>query len=390
MATEVSIPTDDPDLAALLGQKKKTRWWLIGLVLLPVLGCAGLVTGLVIKATNRPGYETAAVEAHDLETVVSVTGSLEGRDTVEVGSEVSGKILKLGADDDDTVTKDEILAEIDPEQLDASLAQSDAQVLAAEASVSTAQATSREASNTLHRITSQHGTGLVSDQDLESAKAAASRADAQVKSARANLVLARAQRDQAASRREKATIRSPLDGVVLSRLVEEGQTVTAGFTTPVLFRLARDLSTMTLTVDIDESDVGRVKAGQEATFTVEAWPDQVFPSKVVRLHNDPTTTSGVVTYEAELEVSNPKGLLRPGMTANATITTAHLKDAPTVPWSALRFAPEGAKTQSGRTLWTLENGKPTPVPVTLGANDVERVEVHGIALGTPVIVGTSE
>jgi HlyD family secretion protein len=194
-----------------------------------------------------------------------------------------------------------------------------------------------------------HARGLTSDQDLEAAEAVLNRARASVQTSSAQISLARAGVKTAETNRSKAIVRAPIDGIVLARSVEVGQTVTAGFQTPVLLTIGRDLSGMQLKVDVDEADVGKVKDGQLATFVVDAYPKRRFASKVVRLSNMPKAETTVITYEAELTVDNKDRLLRPGMTATATIVTSEQKDVLSVPNAALRFEPppaDGAKTKS--------------------------------------------
>jgi HlyD family secretion protein len=369
-----------------------------------VVGVQRLHSG---SSVNGPAYETATVSRADVRVVVTATGSLEALSTIEVGAEVTGKVSAVSVDANDQVTKGELLALIDPEQLRASAEESSAQVASAAASVLQATATLVEASKEGQRAREQASRGLISAKDLEAATAAEERAQAGVSSAQASAALARARLTQTLSRLEKTKIVSPIDGIVLSRHVERGQTVTAGYQTPLLFRLAQDLSQMRLGVDVDEADVGRVRDGEEATFTVDAYPDRTFSSRVLSLGNEPKASHGVVTYESVLTVDNHERLLRPGMTCTATILADTRKAVLVVPNAALRFAPptvpdvsvsgetkpgpaEAATAGGGKRqrVWVLTNGTPVEVVVRTGATDGRVTEIGDgdLAPGTPVIV----
>lgn len=331
--------------------KSRTRKWLwrIGILLVLVgLGFGAWKWRQASQNANQPTYETEPVQKGELKATVTATGTLDGRDSVEVGAEVTGSISKIFVDFNDRVKEGEVLCEINPETLIANKNSSSARLTAARASYSSAKASAKEAKTTLLRTRELAKKGLVSTAELESAEAARARADAQVRSTSADILVAKASLDSSETALKKATIRSPIDGVVLSRSVELGQTVTASLQTPVLFLIARDLTKMELSVQIDEADIGRVKEGQEATFTVDAYPKREFKAKLRSLRNVPTTTDNVVTYEAVLDVTNDDLSLRPGMTATATITTEHVKDAVLVPNAALRFTPPMSKKASSR------------------------------------------
>jgi HlyD family secretion protein len=289
----------------------------------------------------------------------------------------------------------QVLAEIDPEQLRAAVEQARAQLLAANANIRTAKATVEEAQ--LARVRTEEGVkqGVLAQKDLEAARANADRAEANLASMTANAALAAATLKSAESKLGKTKIIAPSAGIVLARYIEPGQTVTAGFTTPVLFKLAEDLSQLSLHVDIDEADVGRVREGNQASFTVDAYPTRTFASKVLTLRNDPKTSQGIVSYEAILSVENPEHLLRPGMTATATITSALIAGARVVPNAALRFVPPqkpggGASApvkREEKRVFVLRAEKAEPVFVRTGATDGHVTElVSGeLALGTQVI-----
>lgn len=300
-------------------------FWRVGKWLLLALGVVVIVAALL--RFGRPGpknatrYVTADVSRGDLRVTISATGTLSALGAVEVGSEVSGRVLNVYVDYNQRVTKGQLLAELDPVQLRAEASQATAQLAANQAAIKTADATFRETTQALERAQSQAKAGLIATKDVESAQAAHARAEASVASARASADLAQANVSSAKWKLTKAKIISPIDGVVLSRSVEPGQTVAATFQTPVLFKLATDLSALELAVQVDESDVGRIKEDLTAEFRVDAYPERVFSSRVKSVRNEAKTSSNVVYYEAILTVDNTERALRPGMTATATITS---------------------------------------------------------------------
>jgi HlyD family secretion protein len=390
-----------PEMTRTLGLGRGARVrrvaWRVGkyAALAAVVGAGLLLYLRSRRPAPAPTFVTAVVGRGELRVVVSATGRVEAATTVDVGAEVSGRILSLTVDDNDAVTRGQILAVIDGEQLRAALTQERAQLAAARASVRQARATQLEARQSAARTSVLAGQALATTQAEESATAAAARADAAHDVASANAALAAAGVAAAQSRLAKATIRSPIDGIVLDRLVEPGQTVTAGFATPVLFTLAEDLTRMTLSVDVDEADVGRVAAGNPASFTVDSYPGRSFLATVVRLSNQPTIAQNVVTYQAQLEVDNHDRLLRPGMTATAVITTEVLPDVILVPNAALRFTPPGevaaSQTAGAGRIWLAAGAgatRPTAVEVTVGASDGAMTEIRGdaVAIGARVLV----
>jgi HlyD family secretion protein len=346
---------------------------------------------------RTPAHEfvTARAQRGDLRIAVTATGAVEAVKTIDVGAEVTGRVVELPVDYNDPVHRGQALAVIDPEPLKAAADQARAQVLAARAALRQADATAVEQRAAATRTRGLADQQLVARQTLEGAEATAARAEASLASARANLDLAEAALAQARTHLEKSTIRCPIDGIVLARLVEPGQTITAGFTTPVMFRIAEDLSRIQLKVDIDEADVGRVRVGNDATFTVAAYPDRTFSARIVSLRNDPRTVQNVVTYEAILSAENPQLMLKPGMTATTTIVTKVVHNALVVPDAALRFLPPGAKpspTGPGwKTVWTHatgRDGEPRAIAVRTGASDGATTEIvdGALAVGDTVLV----
>jgi len=352
-----------PNGAAILAETKSRRrrariYQIIGLV----LGLA-IVGGTLFWRTKRKRgrgmrYLTAQAQMGDLKETVTATGTLKGLGSVDVGAQISGKLTKINVDFNDHVTVGEVLAEIDTTSLGSKVDQSAAQVNAADAALLLAKATEAQTKAQYARSIDLSQKGLISSKDLDSAKADEDRAVASITSAAAQATLARASLRDAQTQLSYAVIRSPIDGVVLARLVEPGQTVAAAMAAPVLFTIARDLTQLLLYVDIDEADVGKVREQQEATFLVDAWTGHTFLSKVLSVHNLPTAGQTVVTYQAVLSVDNSALLLRPGMTATATITTAERKGVLLVPNSALRFSPPVIAARSASGIPFLGGGMP--------------------------------
>jgi HlyD family secretion protein len=321
---------------------------------------------------------------------------------VDVGSELSGIVKSVEVDFNDTVKIGQVLARLDTTKLKAQVVQSEAALNAARARVAEAEANEDETKRKLQRAKELFDRQFVSEEALVTAEAAHKRAVATLSSVRSQMEQARATLKVDRTNLAKAEIRSPINGTVLARRVEPGQTVAASFQAPVLFTLAEDLRKMELRVDVDEADVGKVRRGQNATFTVDAYAGQEFPSTVSDVRNSAKTVSGVVTYETVLSVDNVQLLLRPGMTGTANITVSTLEDVLLVPNAALRFTPPAAAAESQRPLWvrifpipprapprqvqksgerrrqqiwTLRNGEPAPVAVTIGATDGRMTQI---------------
>jgi len=424
---------DSAAVKAKLGHARPRgiKLWLKRALWLVLLGA--LIGGFMVwrrrqSAEPQEEYRTAAVERGDLEATVTATGSLKGLDTVEVGAEISGIVKSVSADFNDQVEAGQVLCEIDPAQLAASRNQTQAQLVAAQAELGNRKATAEEARLTAQRSQALFAEGLISQQQLEAAVAAAQRADAAVKAAAAQLIVSRENLSSAQTKLDKTKIIAPMDGVVLSRTVEVGQTVAASLQSPVLFTLARDLRRMELTVAIDEADIGQVKAGQKASFVVDAFPDRTFPAELKEIHNIAITQDNVVSYEAILTVHNDDLALRPGMTATATIVTEARRGVLLVPNAALRFKPpsddfggprfpgmrrsrpngsaepggsarpggsaqpggaEGPRGGKGATVWVLDNGAPAAAFFLPGLTDGEHTELvksRRLTEGSQVII----
>jgi HlyD family secretion protein len=323
---------------------------------------------------------TVAAKVGDLRETVTATGTLSPVDAVELGAEVTGRLTRVLVDVNDRVEAGQVLAEIDPEQLSARVQEARAQLGSAQANVASAKATLAEAELKAARIRALGERQLASREEVETAEATLERAKAGVASANAQITVARAGLSSSETSLQKAIIRAPIAGVVLMRAIEPGQTLTAGFQTPVLFTLARDLTSLELNVEVDEADIGKVKQGQTATFVVDAYPDRQFKSTLVQLHNMPKAEATVVTYPAVLSVDNRDLLLRPGMTATATIVTRELDQQLLVENRALRFEPPAPPdaARQGRSFLPLPGfgGRPGggPRPDAAKAADKKRVE----------------
>jgi HlyD family secretion protein len=311
------------------------------------------------SGADVPQYATAPVQRGDLLVSVSATGNLQPTHEVEVGSELSGLITEVDVDNNDHVTKGQVLARLDTLRLHDAIVQGRAALQSAQAGVAQAQATEQQARASLARfeeVRQLSGSKVPSAAEMDTARADHARAVAAVRTAEAQVAQARAQLSSDETQFAKASIHSPVTGVVLSRKVDPGQTVAASFNAPVLFVIAEDLRQMQLEVKVDEADVGEVKADQAATFQVDAFPGRTFPAHVERVDvganansgsssstsssSSATSTNTVVSYTAVLAVNNAEGILRPGMTATAEIVTSEKHDVLLVPNAALRFSPD--------------------------------------------------
>lgn len=359
-----------------------------------IIAGAALIIGLgslFFGRSSSPQFETAIIAKGPLISTVTATGTLEPLNKVEVGAEISGRIAEVRVDFNDHVKKGDDLAIMDTVELEAAVMESEAGLKSAEASLSQAQASAVEQRAKSERVAKLAKLGNASKQDLDIAQSARARADAGVTQAEGQVQLSKARLVIAQKNLARAHVRSPVDGIVLDRRIEQGQTVAAAFQTPVLFTIAEDLSRMRLHVDVDEADVGSVQGGQRAHFTVDAFPNRKFPAQVLMVRNAPKTDQGVVTYEAVLSVENKDLALKPGMTATAEIVSAEFKDALLVPNGALRFTPPNAPksvSSHGNVLWVSKLGEPTPVTVETGATDGMRTAIVGgnIKEGTAVLV----
>ncbi|MCX5769229.1 MAG: efflux RND transporter periplasmic adaptor subunit [Candidatus Hydrogenedentes bacterium] len=386
--------------------RRVIKWFIWLVVILAVVAGA---YGFTREKSSNVRYETQPVTRGDLLVTVSATGTLAPVNTVDVGIEVSGTIKTVKVDYNDRVEVGQVLAELDPSKLQAQALQSSSALESAKAKLLQSQATVQEADAQMARLDEVRrlSDGKVpAKTEYDTQKASLARARADEASTKAVVAQAQATLDANKSDLTKAVVRSPINGVVLVRSVEPGQTVAAMFQSPILFTLAEDLSQMKLLVDVDEADVGQVREDQEATFSVDAYPDQTFSARTTQVRYGSQTVEGVVTYKAVLKVDNSSLALRPGMTATASLTVDKRENVVLVPNAVLRFAPpqtQPKQTAGSRSLlsailphpprseptqredltakskeqrvWTVKDGQLTPILITKGLTDGKMTEV---------------
>src|SRR5271169_5532959 len=287
-------------------------------------------------------YKTAPVERRNIVARVTASGTLSAIVTVQVGTQVSGRIQKLFADFNSTVTKGELVAKIDPALFEASVQQAQANYMAAKAGVITAQASALAADKQYDRTKALHDQNLAAQADLDTAEANVATSHSAIEAAKAALAQALASLHQAQVNLSYTSIVSPIDGVVISRTVDVGQTVAASLSAPTLFTIAQDLTKMQVDTNVAEGDVGRLEVGMKTFFTVDSFPGQRFLGKIRQIRNSATTVQNVVTYDAVIDVDNSDLKLRPGMTANVTVIYAQRDNVLSIPNAALRYRPPQA------------------------------------------------
>jgi HlyD family secretion protein len=314
--------------------------------ILAAVAVAAAAVVLVRGRAKPPRYALATVDRGDIVEVVGATGTLEAVTTVQIGSQVSGTIESLYADFNSVVKKGQVIARLDPSLFEARLGQEKANLLTAKANVDRARATVEDTRQKYERAKELAAQLLVPQTDLETAKANYDGAVAQLKASQAAQSQAEASVHQAEVDLSHTIITTPIDGVVISRNVDVGQTVAASFQAPVLFVIANDLARMRVNASVDEADVGRVREGEDVTFHVDAFPDRTFEGQVEQVRLNPTTTSNVVTYNAIVAVDNHDLALRPGMTATVSVIVRKAENVLRVPAAALRFRPEGFEARA--------------------------------------------
>lgn len=346
-------PTPDkaPDLAAILaaskGKRRRSRWLVWPLMLAILAGGAAGAYLYVNQDGPAVRYTTQPVKRGDLSVIVTATGSLEPTDQVDISSELSGTVRKVNVTYNSPVKSGEVLAELDTNKLQADVQSARAKLASAKANVVKADAEMNSARIKLERLRSLVDKSISSQQDLDTAQYAYDSAAATKEMNESSVLSSEADLRLAEVNLAKARIVSPIDGVVLTRDVDPGQTVASSLSAPVLFTIAGDLKRMELQVSVDEADVGQVRENQPATFTVDAYSDRTFPARIKQVRFASETVSNVVTYKAILSVDNEDLLLRPGMTATADITVQSVKDTLLVPNAALRFSPPAVERASG-------------------------------------------
>jgi HlyD family secretion protein len=402
----------------------KNKWTIIGVLLAAI----GLLTAFKYESKNTPQYFTEKVQKGDIQNVVQATGTINAVTTVQVGSQVSGTIQTLSADFNSHVKKNQVIAQIDPAlfkgallQAQANLANAQANLVAAKANLDKADAAAVQAKLDFNRYTTLAAEGVVPTQQLDTARATSQSADAAVGAAKAAVTQASAQVQQnsaavkiAQANLDYTTIRSPIDGTVIARSVDVGQTVAASLQAPTLFTIAQDLTKMQVYVSTDESDVGTIQAGQDVSFKVDAFPKDTFKGKVSAVRLNATTVQNVVTYTTIVDFDNPDMKLFPGMTAYVTVPVATATDVVKVPNGALRFTPsltaqqisdlyqkagiaaaggarkggKGTQAASGQqtttaVVWKLNADKSVePVQIKLGITDHTTTEVAQVVKGS--------
>lgn len=369
-----------------------------------------LVVGVVLytrmhRRSVRPRYLTARITRGDIVETIEATGTVQPVVQVQVGSQVSGRILKLYVDFNSRVRKGDLLAELDPQPFRARVAEARAALLAARAQLARARAEVELQERNLARALELRARGLNAPAEVDSARGARDAARAQVEIARAEVARQEAALESARTNLEYARIYAPIDGVVITRSIDVGQTVAASLQAPTLFVIANDLTQMRVIADIDEADIGKLREGMMAEARVDAFPGEPFRGVVRELRYGPTTVQGVVTYPAVIDVANPEGKLRPGMTATITVTTARHQDVLRVPNAALRFRPGGGLpgahgadarrsgidgAHTGRIYVLGDRGEPVAVTVRTGISDGVYTEVQGPGLRPGMEVITDE
>ena len=391
--------------------------YLIFLVIILIVG--GIFGYFFHKRTPEISYRTAKIERGTIISNVAATGNLSAVTTVQVGTQVSGMIQKIYVDFNSRVKKGQAIAEIDPSLFNASVEQSHGNYLSAEANLQKARVTVADAERTFIRNKKMLADGIISQGDFDAAETALQSAKAAVKGAEGALAQARGSLMQSKTNLRYSIIRSPVDGVVISRAIDVGQTVAASFSTPTLFTIAQDLTKMQIEVSVDEADISRILLQQKVSFTVDSYPEQTFRGKVIQIRTAPVITQNVVTYVVVVAVDNSDMKLKPGMTANVAIEVARKDDVLKLPPAALRFRPKtkgdeekekagangsgasGQRSMGGggargggkardksQQVYLLKEGKPVALPVKTGIANNSSIELIESTLkeGDEVIV----
>jgi len=393
------------------------RKWLY-LAVAAMLALGGLAYWQFGGSTPQIGYVTQPAEKGDITVEVSATGALQPLIQVDISSELSGVMRSVAVDENQLVKKGDVLAVLDTVRLAAQIERAEASTKAAAAKVTEAKTTMQETEQARIRAAALANRGMVTEQALEAATAARDRASANVAISEANLAIAQAELKLQQADLQKSTIYAPIDGIVLTRSVNPGQTVASSMQAPVLFVLAANLENMELKAAVDEADIGSVKPGQIARFTVDAFPERKFDAEIREISFASVATEGVVTYDARLNVDNQELLLRPGMTATVAIVTREARDVVMVPAAAFRFSPQTTERRafslrdmfmprigrrSGqrqdqrlaeagmRTLYIFKDDAPEAIGVKTGATDGESIEIlSGVTEGDQIVTGVRQ
>jgi len=348
-----------------------------------------------LKKDNGIKFRTEKVQKGDITSAVTASGTVNAVTTVLVGTQVSGTIREIMVDFNSLVKKNRIIARIDPATFEAQVEQARAGLLSAKANLEKSEATLVDSQRAMNRAKELFAKDLVARSELDSAETNFLTAKAQVNASKAQVAQSEASLKTADTNLRYTRITSPVDGIVVSRNVDVGQTVAASFQTPTLFTIAQDLTKMQIDTNVDEADIGRIRTGMDVEFTVDSYPETTFRGKVFQVRNAPITVQNVVTYDVVIKVDNPDLKLKPGMTANVSIIVSTKNNVLRIPKAALRFSPRtivksrNEKTQAkGPGVWVLENNSPKRVTVTTGISDSSYSELLSgeIREGQEVIV----
>ncbi|MBZ5602308.1 MAG: efflux RND transporter periplasmic adaptor subunit [Acidobacteriia bacterium] len=427
-------------------KKRRKRSRLGWILATAVIAAIGIAAYFFFSSKQSTTYQSAAVDRGDIESSITATGNCNAVVTVQVGSQVSGNILQLFADFNTKVKKGQLVARIDPALFQAAVDQSNANLEAARAAVITAEATlarsqsdftaaqANIATQKANLVKAQSAVelakigmerretlfkqGVTSQEEADTARAAYEQAVASVNAAQAALDAAEASADaskkqidvaqnqlgqtRAVVKQNAASLQTaqlnldhtaiiaPVDGTVVARNMDVGQTVAASFQAPTIFLIAQDLTKMQVDTNVDESDVGPIRVGQQANFTVDAYPGVIFPAAVAQIRQAPINVQNVVTYDVVVNVANPDLKLFPGMTATVKILTGRVANALRIPVAAMRFRPQARAKNASQSLYILDGGEPKPVAVKLGLSDGSYIQVvSGLSEGDRVVTGST-
>ncbi|HJX31473.1 MAG TPA: efflux RND transporter periplasmic adaptor subunit [Thermodesulfobacteriota bacterium] len=350
---------------------------LIGGLIVIVLGVGCFL--LFQQKENGLKFKIEKVGKGEIVSSVTATGTVNAVTTVLVGTQVSGSIKNIYVDYNSPVKEGQLIAQIDPATFEAQVGQAKANVLAAQANLEKAKATLIDAQRTMNRNKELFFKGLIARSDLDTAETNYETAQASVSAQKSQIAQTEAALKFAETNLRYTRILSPVDGVVISKNVDVGQTVAASFQTPTLFTIAQDLTKMQVDTNVDEADIGNVEVGQDVDFTVDAYPETTFKGSVWQIRNAPIIVQNVVTYDVVIKVENPEIKLKPGMTANVSIIIAIKKEVLRIPNAALRFMPAekkiGESVKKGLGIWIIEKGEPQRIPIVTGISDGNYTEL---------------
>jgi len=381
---ESKLSPDADVLAVLEPPGRRWRWWLGGAALLLVVGVG---VSSMLGGGDDATWETAVAESGTLVMKVTAVGQLEPLETIEVGSDQSGRIEAVLVDTNDRVRAGQVLARMERDRFENTALQQEAQLAAAYAALEQAQYSAQRSTLDADRAAQLLSQEAVAPADAESLRLQAKTAEAASRAAAAQVRQAAAALERARSDLDESVITAPIDGVIIRRIIEPGQTVVSTMQATPLFELASDLTRMRVEVSVDEADVGRVLTAQPALFTVAAWPDRVYEASVSTVDLSPDPTSAVVSYLTDLVLDNSDLSLRPGMTATAEIEVGRVEMAILVPAEALRFRPGGLEPLAGDHVWLLDAESPRAVSVNVLGSDGSQTAVEGLDAGAAVLVG---